>query len=288
MYTVKRAAEIVGVSTSTLRAWERRYGTEATTRSDAGYRLYDEQAVRRFVLLKALIDDGLSAREAAEEIRRRDATGVLAPSGPLPDNLELARAAERLDPAEVERALRLRLAASPFEAVVDQWLLPSLVELGDAWKSGEVSVAGEHMVAEAVRRVLAAEYEYPRPAAAGRPVLIGLPPGARHDLGLLSFAVAARRAGIPTTYLGADVPAESWQTAVAGGCSAVVMAVSRKPDLKNFERVHSELRAGRRRLKIAVGGALQAETPADCLQLGHEVGPAALALSRELGLPDAA
>ena len=40
MYTIKRAAELTGISVATLRAWERRYGVVHPQRSDGGYRLY--------------------------------------------------------------------------------------------------------------------------------------------------------------------------------------------------------------------------------------------------------
>jgi methanogenic corrinoid protein MtbC1 len=41
-------------------------------------------------------------------------------------------------------------------------------------------------------------------------VLLGLAPGARHEIGLFAFAVAVRRNGLATDYLGADLPVEDW------------------------------------------------------------------------------
>ena len=52
-------------------------------------------------------------------------------------------------------------------------------------------------------------------------VIVGLPPGGRHELGALAFAVAARRRGVNVLYLGADVPLTGWLTAVES-TSAVV------------------------------------------------------------------
>ncbi len=45
-------------------------------------------------------------------------------------------------------------------------------------------------------------------------VVVGLPAGARHDLGVLAFAMAARRAGLNTAYLGPDLPAAHWLAAL--------------------------------------------------------------------------
>ena len=56
--------------------------------------------------------------------------------------------------------------------------------LGDAWADGRVSVAGEHAASHAVFRRLAAAYQAAgRSAPAERSILVGLPPGARHELG---------------------------------------------------------------------------------------------------------
>ena len=71
MYTIKRAAELTGISVATLRAWERRYGVVSPKRSDGGYRLYGPDDVRALAIMNSLVTDGWSAREAAAETLRR-------------------------------------------------------------------------------------------------------------------------------------------------------------------------------------------------------------------------
>ena len=41
MYTVSQAEALTGIPSTTLRAWERRYGIIAPRRTEGGYRLYD-------------------------------------------------------------------------------------------------------------------------------------------------------------------------------------------------------------------------------------------------------
>ena len=87
--------------------------------------------------------------------------------------------------------------------------MPAAAALGDAWAAGRVTVAGEHAASAALGRRLAGAFE----AAArvdGRPVVVGLPPGSRHELGALAFATALRRRGVAVLYVGADVPVASW------------------------------------------------------------------------------
>ena len=65
-------------------------------------------------------------------------------------------------------------------------------------------MAAEHAASAAVGRWIGAAYD-----AAGtnrsdaRPIVVGLPAGARHELAALAFAVAARRAGLTVQYIGA-------------------------------------------------------------------------------------
>ena len=71
MYTIKRAAELTGISLSTLRAWERRYGVVSPARSDGRYRLYSDADLRALGIMASLVHEGWSAREAAAETKAR-------------------------------------------------------------------------------------------------------------------------------------------------------------------------------------------------------------------------
>ena len=65
MYTIKQAAELTGVPSATLRAWERRYPLPAPHRSPGGYRLYDDAALSRVRLIDRLVKAGWTPRNAA-------------------------------------------------------------------------------------------------------------------------------------------------------------------------------------------------------------------------------
>lgn len=290
MYTIKRAAELIGVSVSTLRAWERRYGLVEPQRTDSGYRLYDDAAVRSLSVMHSLVLEGWSARQAAEETRRRlESAGSGAPAdgrvrareGEAAE--ELVQAAEDFDVVTITRVLDERFAGASFESVADGWLMPALCELGAAWESGRVSVAGEHLVTHAVVRRLSAVYDASGTPGLGPRVVVGLPPRARHELGLLAFAVAARRAGLDTTYVGADLPVDAWAAAVEQHrADCVVLAASMPQDVERMLAVVEVLREAHPDVLVAVGGGQQDCAPEGAMRLGHEVGPAARALAHRL------
>ncbi len=276
MVTIKRAAELTGVSEHTLRAWERRYHLVEPVRTESGYRLYDERALDTIQLMKELVDAGWHAREAAAEAGRR----AQHPSVPVED--ELITAAVDMDADAVARILDEQFTRASFETVVDEWLMPALSRLGQAWARGEVSVAGEHLVSNVVMRRLAGAYEAAGRGAPGPPVLIGAPPDVDHEIGLLAFATAARRAGLPTMYLGGHVPAEAWRHAATKVQPRhAVTSLHRRRDAHRLGPVATEL-AGLPDLTLWVGGRHQDLAPLPWQPLGHSIAEAAhrLALDR--------
>jgi methanogenic corrinoid protein MtbC1 len=100
---------------------------------------------------------------------------------------------------------------------------------------------------------------------------------------LLAFATAARRVGLSTVYVGADLPAEDWSAAVAANeAVCVVLSAPSGRDLRALRRVVEDLRAAQPGIVIAVGGRRQEQAPAGCLQLGHDIAAAARTLAEEL------
>lgn len=290
MYTIKRAAELTGVPVATLRAWERRYGVVTPRRTDAGYRLYDERSLSVITEIRDLVAAGWSAQQAAAEVNRRQTNPVPQPAAgavtaqasdrPFAD---LVAAAADLDTVRLADLLDDQFSRGSFEVVVDGWLMPALGEIGRAWAEGRIGVAGEHLVAHAVGRRLAAAYDAAARAPRGASVIVGLPPGARHELGILAFAAAARRMGLATTYLGADLPAQDWLTAVTRHqARCAVLSLARKHDLVGLHAVAALIQEAHPHLRIAVGGRYQHLAPEGTYRLGHNIAAAATRLAQDL------
>ncbi len=276
MYTIKEASARTGVGASLIRAWERRYGVVTPTRTPSGYRLYDEKSLKVLRAMRSLVDSGWRASEAARAITTGEVSvdqAVLEAQearAAVDGNVSSYRsrmverfvaAAEVASPADTEASLDEILASGSFEAIADDLLLPAVAALGDAWAAGRLSVAGEHAASAAVARRLAAIYQ-----AAGVPgrvsVVVGLPPGARHELGALAFAAALRRRGAGVLYLGADVTVDGWVDAVARThARAAVIGIVTTGDRAAARDVISALRSQDGPL-IAVGGSASEDDPA--------------------------
>lgn len=285
MYTIRTAARVTGVSEATLRAWERRYEVIRPQRTEAGYRLYDDAAIDTVRAMRDLVARGVAPSQAAAQLRVGRGPGFDAGFEPQ-DVAGFVAAARDLDAVALARSLDDAFSRASFERVADGWLMPALAALGTAWAEGNLSVAGEHLAAQCVMRRLGMAYEAAGERPAADAVLIGLPPGARHELGALAFAVAARRVGLSTAYLGADVPENDWLTAAERlrrtPQRAVVLAVASRRDARTGAGVVAGLHARDADLLLAAGGRAQHLLPDPCIQLGHEVGAAAAALAARL------
>jgi DNA-binding transcriptional MerR regulator/methanogenic corrinoid protein MtbC1 len=308
MYTIKHAAEMVGVSVATLRAWQRRYRVVNPGRSDAGYRLYRDDDIAVLRRMQALVASGWSPKEASRAAVAGEAAPAEIPAE-VPADLgqyqprrsrwasgrdkaapDLVAAATALDPFAASRMLDEGFATSSFEQLVDSWLLPELARLGTAWADGRVTVAGEHMVAAAVQRRLSAAFDAAGEESRRSPlVLTGLPPGSRHELGIISFATAARRQGLAVLHMGPDLPLSDWLSAVERQRpDAVVLAVPTPGDLAPAVELVRGLLA--RQTLVALGGqhheavveAADAWGEAAVVALGHSITRAAFELRERL------
>jgi DNA-binding transcriptional MerR regulator/methylmalonyl-CoA mutase cobalamin-binding subunit len=298
MYTIKEAAHRAGVTVPLLRAWERRYGVVRPMRTPSGYRLYDDEAIASLRSMRQLIDSGWTASQAALHLEAAGPEGVLNGAGspeaePRVDadadferlSAAFVGAASKLDEASVEAVVDELFASGSFERVVDDRVMPALRALGDAWAAGTVAVGGEHMASHAVLRRLSAAFEAAGRGGDGPPILVGLPPGSRHELGALAFAATIRRRGLPVVYLGADVPVESWTDAVAtSSARAAVVAVPTGKDRVAAAAVCQALVGAVTPIVVAIGGpgSAQTDAPEAVLRLPDGVRASAAALEPRL------
>ena len=59
-YRIRTVASLTGISPTTLRAWERRYGLPAPRRSSSAYRLYSDRDVERIRRVRELCEARLA------------------------------------------------------------------------------------------------------------------------------------------------------------------------------------------------------------------------------------
>ena len=87
-HPIRVVAQRTGLTTATLRAWERRYMAIQPSRSEGGQRIYSDSDVQRLITLRELTKGGRSisvvaelSEEAAEALLAEDRTMAVATEG---------------------------------------------------------------------------------------------------------------------------------------------------------------------------------------------------------------
>lgn len=267
MYTIKQAAAMTGLRADTIRAWERRYHLPSPQRSEGGYRLYDDDALAIYRSLHELVTQGWRPHQAARQaLAARDLNQPV----PTPEEFADAVGQGRLTGAELAATLRTAFRSGPIAEVLDGWLVPTAEALGRAWADGRLDIAQEHEVAAGLMHRLAVLFA-DREWRADRPlVLVGLMPGCRHEVVLFAFAVLARLSGLQVSYLGADVPVESWLgESRSRRPAAIVTALHDDADVAVCRELVQALAGMSQRPLLLVGGRRQGEAALSAVALGH-------------------
>lgn len=234
-YPIRVVMTRTGLSADALRVWEKRYGAVRPPRSAGRQRLYSEDDVARLTLLRRATAAGhriaevaqldLTALEALVDANRSDdASGD---EGATDATVDAAiAAAEALDGAGVEAALRRSALALGGTALVDRIVPRLLHEVGDRWHAGRLNPAQEHLASASVRRVLGWVGDAYAAAPHAPLLVVATPSRERHELGALLAATAAAEEGWRVVYLGPDLPGEDvLQAAQRSGARAVALSL---------------------------------------------------------------
>ncbi|MFN8499431.1 MAG: cobalamin-dependent protein [Anaerolineae bacterium] len=245
IYNIKAVEQATGVAASTLRVWERRYGVPTPNRSDTGYRLYSERDIATVTWLKGQLDEGLTISQAIARLEALRTGGeepgvaigwahaARPPSGlrSLPV-LQDALVTALLDfhAVRADDVLSEAFALYPVEAVALSLIQPTLVEIGEGWHRGDVSVAQEHFASAYLRARLDNLFNQALHNGRTPSVVCACVRGEMHEMGLLMLALFLRRRNYNVLFLGANVPTEQIVQAVQRTRASVVCVSASTPE----------------------------------------------------------
>ena len=217
-YRIRAVSELAGVTTATLRAWERRYGVPSPARTASAYRLYGDADVKLVRKMRELVDGGVAPAEAARQ--------VLAESAPAPPPQEVIdpyeAAADRIvaattsfDPDAVALEVSRALALGPAVTIFDRTLAPALHRIGDLWHRGTITVAQEHLAAHIVMSSLADMIRFAQPLGESRRVILACFADEDHQIPLHGAGLHLTSWGFRVVMIGARTPPAAIARAVA-------------------------------------------------------------------------
>ncbi len=242
-YSIRVASRLTGVSSDTLRMWERRYGFPKPVRNGSKVRVYTDADIERLVLISRALKAGFRAGEvihrSVEELR-----SVLANSARIETENEqrtpnidslLARLIAD-DPDGLRDELRRSVALlGPRQFLIDV-AAPLVERVGEAWAAGRIAVRHEHLLSEVLSsqlRLLASAYD---DRLSGPVVLLAGFTDEQHGLGLHMVALYLALEGITPRLLGVNTPPDQVaEAAVALAVQVVGVTVSSSSDIEVTE-----------------------------------------------------
>ncbi|MYT73659.1 MULTISPECIES: MerR family transcriptional regulator [unclassified Streptomyces] len=297
--TTGALARRLGVSPTTLRSWDRRYGLGPVQRSRGRHRRWTDEDIAVVEEMCRLTTTGLPPAEAARLARKRLVTGPaslprqgrVAAGAPTPAALErltrgISRAATRLDSPTVHG---LFTDAVRTYGLVHTWqdvMVPVLHAVGRKWEeAGDRYVEVEHLLSWHVSRTLHQAVPV-APVSTLPPLVLACVPAEQHVLPLEALSAALAELGIPQRMFGAAVPVEAVSAAVrrTGPRVVVLWAQARStaslPLARHLAETHWGVRGARGKPAVmlcgpgwagrSVRGALRPSTlPEALLQIGR-------------------
>lgn len=280
-YRVGMVSKMSGLSTHTLRMWEKRYAAVLPKRSEAGGRLYTDADVERLRLLHRLVESGHSIGGIA---RLRDADlRQMAAAFPTPSRPEASQhlpairerviaAIEHLRIEEAEQVLsRAALSTEPCE-FLKVVVGPILVEVGERWERGDLRIVHEHACSAAMRGLLCSLMRLYPSTNATRRVVVATPANEEHELGALMVAMLAAMHGWSVLYLGPNLPAEEIAYAVTGtNAEALMLSVTNLSAEESERELAAIERAIPGRVMILLGGRAAKAPPGSRIEVQQDL-----------------
>lgn len=287
-YNIQAVERLTGIPAATLRSWERRYGFPRPQRTSSARRLYSERDVAALQWLRAQTAQGLSVAQAIHWLQQNAAVALGRSAATAASALVRAflESVARFDEVAADRALGDAFAQLPPDRAVTEVIQPILVEVGDRWAHGDLSVGVEHFASYLIRRRLLALLAAQPPLGSLPAAVLACVPGEQHEFGLLMLALFLRWAGMRVIYLGADVPLTDLVRCVRETQpAAVCLSVVYTPLVGALTDTVAGLRAAGLDVPVFVGGAAAGDVPlrGDVVLLREELGSAAAAIVSRVG-----
>lgn len=211
VFTIKDLENLSGIKAHTIRIWEQRYNFLKPCRTETNIRYYCSQELKTVLNISLLNKYGykISHIDKMSEQELRSRIYALSDMEARQERLvnELIAHMIDLDITSFERELDGYVLTHGIDRAISQIIFPFLHRIGILWLTNHIHPAQEHLVSNIIRQKLIVGIEG---AVSFRQipctVLLFLPEGEHHELGLLYVHYLLRSHGIKALYLGADVP----------------------------------------------------------------------------------
>jgi MerR family transcriptional regulator, light-induced transcriptional regulator len=210
-FTIKDLENLSGIKAHTIRIWEQRYSFLKPERTGTNIRFYSNNELKTVMNIALLNKFGYKIshidKMTGEEIKDRllSLNQVQAQQERIVN--ELIESMIDLDIDKFELILGNYIIARGIERSISQIIFPFLEKIGILWLTSHINPAQEHLVSNIIRQKLIVGIESVVSSVdLKKTILLFLPEGEYHELGLLFLYYILKSRGAKVVYLGANVP----------------------------------------------------------------------------------
>lgn len=210
-YSIKELEILSGIKAHTIRVWEKRHKIISPSRTSTNIRFYSDDDLKKIINVSLLNNNGIKISRIADMSREEINEKVLSISEALTEFTihidQLVVAMIDMEEELFEKILNTLIQRYGFEKTITEIIYPFLAKIGVLWQTQNITPAHEHFISNLIRqKIIVAIDALPIPSKIAKNILLFLPPGEMHELGLLFYHYLTRKAGWRTYYLGQNVP----------------------------------------------------------------------------------
>jgi DNA-binding transcriptional MerR regulator len=200
---IRVMAELTGVNSITLRAWERRYGLIKPLRTSSGHRLYSQADRKLIEKILAYLARGI----AVSQVKKL----IVSPEQPLPLSVDIWSAYKQhmlkhvveFDSKALDSIYNDALALYPIEILAEKLLLPLFNDLNEQLQAGGLACLQFFKIY--VRNKLGSRFHHANIISTGPKVICACLSDENNELQLLLFALYLLAHGYQIIHLGSNL-----------------------------------------------------------------------------------
>jgi MerR family transcriptional regulator, light-induced transcriptional regulator len=210
-FTIKDLEILSGIKAHTIRIWEQRYALLKPQRTDTNIRYYSNDELKNLLNIALLNKYGYKISHITNMSQQQVKDKILllnnAEANIEKIITELIQYMVDMEMEQFESILNKFISSKGIERTINQIIFPFLDKIGILWQTDNVNPAQEHIVTNIIRQKLIVGIENVVPFfGSKKTVLLFMPEGEHHEMGLLYVNFMMKSRGIKTIYLGANVP----------------------------------------------------------------------------------
>lgn len=206
-FTIKDLENLSGIKAHTIRIWEQRYSFLKPHRTQTNIRFYSSGELKKILNIALLNKYGfkISHIDKMNEVEINDKILSLNQKEAQQERIvnSLIQYMVDLDMENFEKILDGFIQSGGIEKTISQIIFPYLQKIGILWLTNHINPAQEHLVSNIIRQKLIVGIQYAdSPVQIKKSVLLFLPEGEYHELGLLFMYFLLKNKGVKVYYLG--------------------------------------------------------------------------------------